>query len=81
MDWFKDKPKLPENSVLLERVAARHNSPLIINGTAYLLSTWPSTFLPAYGGFAQDTCTLVPQSHSSKKVLLLGQPVGTILGL
>ena len=32
-------------------------------------------------GVAQDTCNLVPQSHSSKKVCLLGQPVGTILGL
>src|SRR5262249_29337685 len=32
-------------------------------------------------GFAQDTCNLVPQSHSSKKVRLLGQPVGAILGL
>jgi hypothetical protein len=32
-------------------------------------------------GFAQDTCNLVPQSYSSKKVRLLGQPVGTILGL
>src|SRR5262252_7610194 len=30
-------------------------------------------------GFAQDTCNLVPQSHSSKKVRLLGQPVGAIL--
>jgi hypothetical protein len=32
-------------------------------------------------GFAQDTCNIVPQSHLSKKVRLLGQPVGTILGL
>ena len=25
-------------------------------------------------GFAQDTCNLVPQSHSSKKVYISGQP-------
>jgi len=32
-------------------------------------------------GFARDTCNLVPQSHSSKKVRLLGQPIGMLLDL
>jgi hypothetical protein len=32
-------------------------------------------------GFARDTCNLVPQSHSSKKVSFLGQHIGTLFGL
>jgi hypothetical protein len=32
-------------------------------------------------GFAQDTCNLVPQSHSSKKVSLLGQYINIRFGL
>ena len=32
-------------------------------------------------GFAQDTCNLVPQSHSSTKVRFLGQSIGMIFGL
>ena len=32
-------------------------------------------------GFARDTCNLVPQSHSSKKVNLFGQYIATLLAL
>jgi len=32
-------------------------------------------------GFAQDTCNLVPQGYSSKKVRFLGQTRSVILGL
>jgi len=32
-------------------------------------------------GFARDPCNLVPQSHSSKKVNLLGQHIGTMFVL
>jgi hypothetical protein len=45
-----------------------------------LVASVSSTLL-TYMGFAQDMCNLVPQSHSSKKARLLGQPVGTILGM
>ena len=37
--------------------------------------------LAAMQGFAQDTCNLVPQSHSSKKVNLFGQHIATLLAL